>query len=56
MNRIRLFCTVYSPAADRYRFNYAIFIAMIIGFASLAGTGFVLIRAVVRNHATRRTG
>ena len=53
VNRIRLFCTVYSPAADRYRFSYGIFVALIIGFASLAGTGFVLIRAGLRAYSAR---
>jgi protein SCO1/2 len=56
VNRVRLFCTVYSPAADRYRFNYGIFVALIIGLASLGGTAFVLVRAVLRGHALKRSG
>jgi protein SCO1/2 len=56
VNRIRLFCTVYSPAADRYRFNYGIFVAMIIGFASLSGMAVVLVRAGLRAHAFKRSG
>lgn len=56
VNRIRFFCTVYSPAADRYRFDYGIFVALIIGFASLAGMAFVLIRAGLRAHSLRRSG
>jgi len=56
VNRIRLFCTVYSPAADRYRFDYGIFVALIIGLASLSGMAFVLIRAGIRAHALRRSG
>lgn len=55
-NRIRLFCTVYSPAADRYRFNYGIFVALIIGVASVGGTGFVLVRAALRSHGLKRSG
>jgi len=55
-NRIRLFCTVYSPGADRYRFNYGIFVALIIGVASLGGTGFVLVRAALRGHTLSRLG
>jgi protein SCO1/2 len=55
-NRIRLFCTVYSPGADRYRFNYGIFVALIIGIASLGGTGFVLVRAALRGHTLKRLG
>lgn len=51
VNRIRLICTVYDPAADRYRFSYAIFLGIAIGFVSLSAVGFVLIRAWLR---TRR--
>jgi protein SCO1/2 len=51
VNRIRLICTVYDPAADRYRFSYAIFLGMAIGFASLSAVGFVLVRSWLR---TRR--
>ena len=31
INRVRLFCTIYDPAADRYRFDYSIFIKLIVG-------------------------
>ncbi|HEX7037285.1 MAG TPA: SCO family protein [Pseudomonadales bacterium] len=30
-NRIRLFCTVYDPATDSYRFRYSIFIGLTMG-------------------------
>ena len=55
INRIRLFCTVYSPGIDRYRFDYGIFIALIIGILCLAGTAFVLVRAGLRAHTARRS-
>jgi protein SCO1/2 len=48
INRIRLFCTVYSPGAERYRFDYGIFIAFLIGLVSLGAIGFVLVRAALR--------
>ena len=54
-NRIRLFCTVYSPAAGRYRFNYGIFVALIIGALSLGGMAVVLVRAGLRAHALKRS-
>jgi protein SCO1/2 len=48
VDRIRLFCTVFDPLRDRYRFSYTIFISIIGGMLSLGAVGFVLIRAMVR--------
>lgn len=31
INKVRLFCTIYDPTADRYRFEYAIFFRMSVG-------------------------
>lgn len=45
VNRIRLVCTVYDPNQGRYRFSYAIFIGLAIGFLSTASTAVVLVRA-----------
>lgn len=47
-DRIRLFCTIYDPARDRYRFSYAIFISIVGGGLSVGAVGFVLLRAVIR--------
>jgi protein SCO1/2 len=35
MSTFRLFCTVYDPNSDRYRFDYSIFLAIIIGVLCL---------------------
>lgn len=43
-NRIRLFCTVYDPATDRYRFDYSLFLGGLIGAMSLGLLGFALVR------------
>lgn len=43
-NRVRLFCTVYDPANDRYRFDYSIFLGIAIGMVSLAFFSLLLIR------------
>lgn len=43
-NRIRLFCTVYDPASDSYKFSYAIFIGLAIGLALGAAALVVVIR------------
>lgn len=41
-NRIKLFCTVYDPATDRYRFDYSIFLGGVIGLTSLGLAAFLL--------------
>lgn len=43
-DRLRLLCTVYDPARDRYRFSYAIFIGILVGMGSLGGTAWLLFR------------
>lgn len=53
INRIRLFCTVYSAGAERYRFDYGIFVALIVGVMSLGAIGFVLVRAGLRAFSGR---
>lgn len=45
VERVRLFCTVYDPNSERYRFDYSIFVGAIIGAASLAGVGIIVFRA-----------
>jgi protein SCO1/2 len=42
--RVRLFCTVYDAANDRYRFDYSLFIGMVIGATSLLVVGFAFWR------------
>ena len=54
INRIRLFCTVYSSGAERYRFDYGIFVALIVGFMCLGTVGFVLVRAGIRAFSSHR--
>lgn len=43
-NRVKLFCTVYDAAADRYRFDYSLFVGIIIGALSLGTLGVMLVR------------
>ena len=31
LNKVRLFCTIYDPVADQYRFEYAIFFRIFVG-------------------------
>ena len=35
ISTFKLFCTVYDPNSDRYRFDYSIFMAIIVGILSL---------------------
>lgn len=51
VERVRLFCTVYDPARDGYRFDYSIFVGSGIGAASLAAVGLVVFRAWRRQRA-----
>ena len=35
LSTFKLFCTVYDPNSDRYRFDYSIFMAIVVGILSL---------------------
>jgi protein SCO1/2 len=48
LDRIRLFCTVYDPASDRYYFDYSLFIQMAIGLAAILAVGIFLFRGMRR--------
>lgn len=48
VDRIRLFCTVYDPASDRYYFDYSLFIQMAIGLAGILVVGVFLFRGMRR--------
>ena len=42
LEKVKLLCTVYDPAAGRYRLNYAVLIELLVGASvMLAGVGFV---------------
>ncbi len=43
-NKIRLFCTVYDPTTDKYRFDYSIFLGLFIGASSIGLVGFLVLR------------
>lgn len=47
IERVRLFCTFYDPARDRYSFDYSFFFAMTIGGLSLLGVAMLLLRALL---------
>lgn len=44
LERVRLFCTVYDAGSGRYRFDYGIVVALVIGLASLLGVLVFIVR------------
>ena len=45
LDNVRLFCTIYDPSTGRYRFDYSIFFALIIGILCLASIAIFIVRA-----------
>jgi protein SCO1/2 len=45
VDNVRLFCTIYDPSTGRYRFDYSIFIALIIGVLCLGAIATFIVRA-----------
>ena len=54
INRVLLFCTIYDPSSDRYRFDYGVIVGTIIAVASLSGIAVVLIRSWRRHRLEQR--
>lgn len=54
VNRIKLFCTVYDPATGSYKFDYSLFISIILGGLSMLTVGAVLARSWLALHRRRR--
>ena len=44
ISRVRLFCSVYDPRSERYRFDYSIIIGTVIGTVLLSTVAIVLVR------------
>lgn len=53
VKKVRWFCTIYDPVADRYRFDYSIFIRLAVGAAAILGVIGFLARELWR-HRRRR--
>ncbi len=47
-NRIRLFCTLYDARAERYYFDYSVFVGLIIGAGILGFLAFIIMRNIWR--------
>ena len=48
LNRVRLFCTIYDPWQDKYRFDYSFFIGMVLSGLFFLLAGAFLVRDVWR--------
>ena len=44
VKKVRLFCTIYDPAGDRYRFDYGIFVRLIVGAGIVLTIGWFVVR------------
>ena len=44
VSTFKLFCTVYDPNSDRYRFDYSIFMAIVVGILSLGLAAAFIVR------------
>ncbi len=44
ISTFKLFCTVYDPNSDRYRFDYSIFMAIVVGVLSLGLVAVFIVR------------
>jgi protein SCO1/2 len=54
VKKIRLFCTLYDPKADRYRFNYALFIELGTGILVIGTVLIFVVREIVTSRRRRR--
>ncbi len=54
IKKVRLFCTIYDPAMDAYRFDYGIFIQLFVGTLIVGGMFVFVVRQWVRIFRTRK--
>ncbi len=54
IKKVRLFCTIYDPAMDAYRFDYGIFIQLFVGTLIVGGMFVFVVKQWVRIFRTRK--
>jgi len=54
IKKVRLFCTLYDPATERYRFNYSLFIQLGVGALFICSVVIFLIRDQITYRRRRR--
>ncbi len=42
---VRLFCTIYDPTSGRYKFDYSIFVAIVVGVLCLGAAAIFIVRS-----------
>jgi protein SCO1/2 len=55
VNRVRFFCTTYDPRNDAYRFDYSLFLSMIIGASVILSAIWFMIHETVKRNRLRRS-
>ncbi len=53
IKKVRLFCTLYDPAMDRYRFDYSLFIQLFAGASIILAVAVIVVRELWRNRRRR---
>lgn len=54
VRKVRLFCTIYDPAAGRYRFDYSLFYQIFVGAVVITGIITFLVKELWWNRRRRR--
>ena len=54
IKKVRLFCTLYDPKADRYQFNYGLFIKLSAGVLVIGGVFIAVVRELLTARRKRR--
>lgn len=54
LDRVRLFCTIYDPKQDRYRFDYSLFLSIFLGVLCLGAIAVTLVREWIKTNRWRR--
>lgn len=54
INKVRLFCTIYDPSTNRYRFDFSPFIGLTVGLVVLCVIAVVIVRAWRTSRVSRR--
>lgn len=55
VKKVRLICTIYDPKADRYKFDYSMFVKLFAGATVIGGVLILLLRELWRNRHRRKT-
>jgi len=56
VDRVRLFCTVFDPATGRYRFDYSLFVQIVIGALAITAVAAWLVIEMRRARRRKRPG